>query len=59
MSQVFFTVVNLPYTAMIPELSQDYDERTSLNSFCFTFSIGGSILSLILAQMIFSQITNP
>ncbi len=58
MSQVFFTVVNLPYTAMTPELSQDYDERTSLNSFRFTFSIGGSILSLILAQMVFSQITN-
>lgn len=46
-SQAFFTVVNLPYTAMTPELTQDYDERTSLNSFRFTFSIGGSILSLI------------
>jgi len=55
-SQAFFTVVNLPYTAMTPELSQDYDERTSLNSFRFTFSIGGSILSLILAKIIFSQI---
>ncbi|MBK1989386.1 MFS transporter [Sphaerospermopsis aphanizomenoides BCCUSP55] len=59
MSQVFFTVVNLPYTAMTPELSQDYDERTSLNSFRFTFSIGGSILSLIFAQIVFSQINNP
>jgi GPH family glycoside/pentoside/hexuronide:cation symporter len=57
-SQAFFTVVNLPYTAMTPELSQDYDERTSLNSFRFTFSIGGSILSLILAKIIFSQITD-
>jgi GPH family glycoside/pentoside/hexuronide:cation symporter len=57
-SQVFYTVVNLPYTAMTPELSQDYDERTSLNSFRFTFSIGGSILSLILAQIVFSQIAN-
>lgn len=55
-SQAFFTVVNLPYTAMTPELTQDYDERTSLNSFRFTFSIGGSILSLILAKIIFSQI---
>ncbi|ALF55955.1 sugar transporter [Nostoc piscinale CENA21] len=55
-SQVFYTVVNLPYTAMTPELTQDYDERTSLNSFRFTFSIGGSILSLILAQIVFSQI---
>ncbi|MEH2375886.1 MFS transporter [Nostoc sp.] len=58
LSQSFFTVVNLPYTAMTPELTQDYDERTSLNSFRFTFSIGGSILSLILAQIVFSQIAD-
>lgn len=55
-SQVFYTVVNLPYTAMTPELTQDYDERTQLNSFRFAFSIGGSILSLVLAQVIFLQI---
>ncbi|MEL6458459.1 MAG: MFS transporter [Cyanobacteria bacterium J06621_15] len=55
-SQVFYTVVNLPYTAMTPELTQDYDERTSLNSIRFAFSIGGSILSLVLAQIIFSPI---
>ncbi len=57
-SQVFYTVVNLPYTAMTPELTQDYDERTSLNSIRFAFSIGGSILSLFLAKLIFSQIEN-
>ncbi|WP_414579422.1 MFS transporter [Anabaena sp. CCY 9402-a] len=57
-SQVFYTVVNLPYTALTPELTQDYDERTSLNSFRFAFSIGGSILSLLLAQVVFSQIVN-
>ncbi|MCU0545919.1 MAG: MFS transporter [Oscillatoriaceae cyanobacterium Prado104] len=49
-----YTAVNLPYTALTPELTQDYDERTSLNSFRFAFSIGGSILSLILAQIIFA-----
>jgi glycoside/pentoside/hexuronide:cation symporter, GPH family len=48
-----YTVVNLPYTALTPELTQDYNERTNLNSFRFAFSIGGSILSLILAQLIF------
>jgi len=47
-----YTVVNLPYTALTPELTQDYNERTSLNSFRFAFSIGGSILSLILAGFI-------
>lgn len=55
-SQVFYTVVNLPYTAMTPEMTQDYDERTQLNSFRFGFSIGGSILSLILADIIFKAI---
>lgn len=58
LSQVFYTVVNLPYTAMTPELTQDYDERTSLNSFRFGFSIGGSVLSLILAQIIFATISD-
>lgn len=57
-SQVFYTVVNLPYTAMTPELTQDYDERTSLNSFRFAFSIGGSILSLLLAKVVFDNIAN-
>lgn len=49
----FYTAVNLPYTALTPELTQDYDERTSLNSFRFAFSISGSILSLLLAGQIF------
>ncbi|VXD17730.1 conserved membrane hypothetical protein [Planktothrix serta PCC 8927] len=49
-----YTVVNLPYTALTPELTTDYNERTSLNSFRFAFSIGGSIFSLILAKIIFS-----
>jgi GPH family glycoside/pentoside/hexuronide:cation symporter len=52
----FYTAVNLPYTALTPELTQDYDERTSLNSFRFTFSIGGSILSLVLALGILSLV---
>lgn len=48
----FYTAVNLPYTALTAEITQDYDERTSLNSFRFAFSIGGSILSLLLALAI-------
>jgi GPH family glycoside/pentoside/hexuronide:cation symporter len=56
---IFYTVVNLPYTALTPELTQDYNERTSLTSFRFAFSISGSILSLILASVIFSAITDP
>lgn len=47
-----YTAVNLPYTALTPELTQNYDERTSLNSFRFAFSIGGSILSVILVILL-------
>ncbi len=49
---IAYTAVNLPYTALTPELTQDYNERTNLNSFRFAFSIGGSILSLVLAGFI-------
>ncbi|MEL6927849.1 MAG: MFS transporter [Cyanobacteria bacterium J06600_6] len=54
-----YTAVNLPYTALTPELTQDYNERTNLNSFRFAFSIGGSILSLALAQIIFQVYEDP
>ena len=55
----FFTVVNLPYTALTAELTQDYHERTSLSSFRFTFSIGGSIIALLLARTVFQNIQTP
>lgn len=52
----FYTAVNLPYSALTPELTKDYNERTSLNSFRFAFSIGGSIGSLLLALVVFQVI---
>lgn len=54
-----YTAVNLPYTALTAEITQDYNERTKLNSFRFAFSIGGSILSLFLAQGIFAIVPAP
>jgi GPH family glycoside/pentoside/hexuronide:cation symporter len=55
-----YTCINMPYVALTPELTEDYNERTSLNSFRFAFSIGGSIFSLILARIIFLAIEdNP
>lgn len=47
-----FTIVNVPYTALTPELTRDYDERTSLNSYRFAFSIGGSLVAGVLHQVI-------
>jgi glycoside/pentoside/hexuronide:cation symporter, GPH family len=55
----FYTVVNLPYTALTAELTQDYNERTSLSTFRFTFSIGGSILALLIARAVFQSSLAP
>ncbi|MEY2978833.1 MAG: MFS transporter [Prochlorotrichaceae cyanobacterium] len=53
-----FTMVNLPYSTLTTELTSDYDERTSLNSFRFFFSIGGSIFSLLLLSIASQLIPN-
>jgi GPH family glycoside/pentoside/hexuronide:cation symporter len=46
------TIVGVPYTALTPALTSDYHERTSLNSFRFAFSLGGSLLGLLIHQSI-------
>ena len=50
-----YTVINVPYTALTPELTHDYDERTSLNSYRFAFSVGGALLSAVLHPIIVSN----
>lgn len=45
MLDLAFTVVNVPYTALTAELTRDYDERTSLNSYRFGFSIAAGLLA--------------
>lgn len=50
-----YAVVNLPYTALTPELTDDYDERTSLSNYRFAFSIGGSLISGVTFPLILQQ----
>jgi glycoside/pentoside/hexuronide:cation symporter, GPH family len=40
-----FTLVNMPYISLTPELTEDYDERTSLTSYRMFFSIAGSLIA--------------
>ncbi len=47
-----YTVVNVPYSALTPELTHDSDERTSLNSYRFAFSVGGALVSAVLHPVI-------
>lgn len=46
------TVVGVPYTALTPELTADYDERTSLNTYRFGFSILGGVLAAFFHNLI-------
>lgn len=52
------TAVQLPYTALAAELSDNYDERTALISMKSAFSIGGSILGLAVAQIVFDRVSD-
>ncbi|MEM9772080.1 MAG: MFS transporter [Cyanobacteria bacterium P01_D01_bin.73] len=54
-----YNAITLPYVALTPQISNSYNERTQLNTFRFTFSIGGKIASLILAQQILRRIHDP
>jgi GPH family glycoside/pentoside/hexuronide:cation symporter len=54
-----FTAVNLPYTALSPQMTQDYDERTSLTGFRFAFSIGGSLAALAFGFVLSQQALPP
>ncbi len=47
-----YTIVTMPYSALTPELTQDYDERTSLTSYRMAFSILGSLVAFIVPLMI-------
>ena len=52
------TAVAIPHAALAAELTQGYYERTNLASFKSAFSIGSSILGLVLAQLIFAVIAD-
>jgi glycoside/pentoside/hexuronide:cation symporter, GPH family len=54
-----YTVINVPYTALTPELTRDYDERTSLNSYRAAFSLIGSVMAAGLHPVIVSQFADP
>ena len=53
-----YTLVNIPYSALTPELTKDYNERTSLNSFRFGFAIIGTILGAAIVLPIVNSFDN-
>lgn len=51
-SDTLTTLVAMPYLALTPELTQDYDERTSLSSFRTVFQLLAAMTVVISAPMI-------
>lgn len=47
-----YTVINIPYNSLTPELTEDYHERSSLNGFRFGFAVFGTILGAAAVQPI-------
>lgn len=46
------TAVQVGYSALTPEITQDYDERSSLNGYRMLFSIGGSLGAIAFATVL-------
>ena len=51
----FYTMVTMPYYTLTPELTQDYDERTSLTMYRMSFSIIGSLVAFIVPLMMIGE----
>jgi len=51
------TFVYMPYFALTPDLTEDYDERTSLTSYRMFFSILGSLLAFTVPLVIVGTFT--
>jgi len=49
------TMTVMPYYALTPELTEDYDERTSLTTFRMVFSIVGSMTAFILPSAMIGE----
>ncbi len=54
-----FTVIHVSYNALTPELTSDYDERSTLNGYRMAFSIIGTLGAIILATVLGWYISDP
>jgi GPH family glycoside/pentoside/hexuronide:cation symporter len=49
------TIVYMPFVALTPDLTQDYDERTSLTSYRMAFSILASLVAFVVPATIIGR----
>jgi GPH family glycoside/pentoside/hexuronide:cation symporter len=54
-----FTLIHVAYNALTPELTPDYDERSSLNGYRMVYSITGTLGTIIFATVLGWRVTDP
>ncbi len=54
-----YTVVIVPYTALTPDLTRDYKERSSLNGYRFVFALVGTLLGAVAVLPIRDAFADP
>ena len=54
----FFTIIHVSYNSLTPEMTDDYDERSTLNGYRMVFSIAGTIGTIILATVLGWYVTD-
>ncbi|MGA2762007.1 MAG: MFS transporter [Spirochaetia bacterium] len=54
-----FTMVNIPYGSLTPELTPDFDERTTLNAFRMSFAVVGTFIGAGLVLKIAGAFATP
>ena len=54
-----FTLVTVPYSALTAELTEDYDERTSLTGYRMAVSMAGGLVAVIAVPLLIEQFPDP
>jgi GPH family glycoside/pentoside/hexuronide:cation symporter len=54
-----FTLVSVPYAALTPELTEDYDERSRLNGYRLVVSMAGGLLAAVTVPYVASLFPRP
>ena len=54
-----YALVNIPYGALTPDLTKDYNEVTVLNGYRMVFAVVGTLTGAVLTYIILSLFKNP
>ena len=54
-----YTLVNIPYGSLTPELTSDFEERTTLNGFRMSFAVVGTLIGAGLTMILVDAFGGP